>query len=328
MRALVVEEFAPYESHAIKELADPEPGAGEVIIDTRAMSVNFPDVLMVEGLYQHKPERPFIPGFDASGVISAIGDGVAHLDVGDRVLTSRHYGAFCTRVVAPADHVYRMPDTMSFEEGAAFGLVYLTAYISMMANARARAGETVLVTGASGGVGLAMVQFGRAEGMTMLGGVTSPEKAALVKANGAAHAIDLAADNLRDAVREQVYAVTGGEGVDLVMDPVGGDVFDASLRAIKPGGRIAVVGFASGRIPEVKANYLLVKRLSVIGSPLSASRKDAVALRAAAMAHVFEHYERGKLKPHISETLPFDDWQDAFRRFRNRQVVGKIVLTP
>ncbi|MHA1530301.1 MAG: NADPH:quinone oxidoreductase family protein [Alphaproteobacteria bacterium] len=325
MRALVVEDFAPFEAHEIKELPDPTPGPGEVIIDAHAMGLNFPDVLMVEGKYQHKPARPFIPGFDTAGVVSAVGAGVSRVAVGDRVLTTLRHGAFATRVTAPEQGVWRMPGTMSFEDGAAFGLVYLTAYISLIENARAKAGETILITGASGGVGLAMTQFGTASGMRIIGGATSAEKAVLVQENGAESTVDLAAENLRDSLRDEIYALTEGAGVDLVVDMVGGDVFDAAIRAIRPGGRIAIVGFASGRIPEIKANYLLIKRLTVIGSPLTAGGD---ALKDKAMAELFQLYQAGGLRPVISARVAFDDWRAAFRRFKERRVTGKIVMVP
>lgn len=328
MRALVVEEFGPFEGHAIRELPDPSPGPGEVAIAVRAMGLNFPDLLMVEGTYQHKPDRPFIPGFDAAGVVSAIGYGVTRVQPGDRVLVSRQSGAFTTSAIAPETAVWRMPDAMSFEEGAAFGLVYITAYVSMIENAHAEPGETVLITGASGGVGLAMVQFGAAKGMRVIAGVTGPEKAKLALESGAAATVDLAAENLRDSLRDEIQALTGGEGVDLAMDVVGGDVFDAALRALRPGGRIAIVGFAGGRIPEIRANYLLVKRLTAIGSPLGSGRSDLDAVKDRAMAELLRLYEAGKLKPVISERFAFDDWREAFSRFRDRRVTGKIVMVP
>jgi NADPH2:quinone reductase len=248
--------------------------------------------------------------------------------VGERVLTSLRHGAFATCVTASAHGVWRMPDAMSFEDGAAFGLAYLTAYISLIENARAQAGETVLITGASGGVGLAMTQFGAASGLRIIGGVTSAEKAALVMANGAESTVDLAATALRDSLREEVYALTGGEGVDLVVDMVGGDVFDAAIRAIRPGGRIAIVGFASGRIPVIKANYLLIKRLTAIGSPLISGRDGGDVLKDQGMAELFRLYQAGGLRPVISARIAFDDWREAFRRFRERRVTGKIVMVP
>ena len=328
MRALVVDDFAPFETHDIREMPDPVPGPGEVVIDTRAMGLNFPDVLMVEGKYQHKPPRPFIPGFDAAGVVSAIGEGVARVAVGDRVLTSQRAGAFATRVTATEHSVWRMPDAMSFEDGAAFGLVYLTAYISLIENAKAKAGETVLITEASGGVGIAMTQFGTAMGMRIIGGVTSGKKAVLAQDNGAESTVDLAAENLRDSLRDEIYALTEGQGVDLVVDMVGGDVFDAAIRAIRPGGRIAIVGFASGRIPAIKANYLLVKRLTAIGSPLTSGRDGADALKYKGMAELFRLYEAGGVKPVISARFAFNDWREAFRRFKEHRVTGKIVMVP
>jgi NADPH2:quinone reductase len=324
MRALVVEEFAPFETHEIRDMPDPVPGPGEVVIDARAMGLNFPDVLMVEGKYQHKPDRPFIPGFDAAGVVNAVGEGVSRVAVGDRVLTSLRSGAFATRVTAAEQSVWRMPDEMSFEDGAAFGLVYLTAYISLIRNAKAQAGETILITGASGGVGIAMVQFGTAMGMRIIGGVTSAEKAVLAQENGAESTVDLAADNLRDSLRDEIYALTEGQGVDLVVDMVGGDVFDAALRAIRPGGRIAIVGFASGRIPQIKANYLLVKRLTAIGSPLTSGQE----VKDKAMAELFRLYRAGGVRPVISARVSLEDWREAFRRFKERRVTGKIVMVP
>ncbi len=328
MRALVVDEFAPFETHEIREMPDPAPGPGEVVIDTRAMGLNFPDMLMIEGKYQRKPPLPFIAGFDAAGVVRAVGDGVTRVTVGDRVLTSLGSGAFATRVTAPEHAVWRMPETMSFEHGAAFGLVYLTAYISLIVNAQAQAGETVLITGASGGVGIAMTQFGTARGMRIIGGVTSAEKAVLVQENGAESTVDLAADDLRDSLRDEVYALTEGRGVDLVVDMVGGDVFDAAIRAIRPGGRIAIVGFASGRIPVIKANYLLIKRLTAIGSPLISRQGEADALNDKGMAELFRLYEAGGVRPVISARVDFDDWREAFGRFKQRRVTGKIVMVP
>jgi NADPH2:quinone reductase len=324
MRALVVEEFAPFETHEIRDMPDPVPGPGEVVIDARAMGMNFPDVLMVEGKYQHKPDRPFIPGFDAAGVVIAVGEGVSRVAVGDRVLTSQRSGAFATMVTAAEQSVWRMPDEMSFEDGAAFGLVYLTAYISLIRNAKTQGGETVLITGASGGVGIAMVQFGAAMGMRIIGGVTSAEKAVLAQENGAESTVDLAADNLRDSLRDEVYALTEGQGVDLVVDMVGGDVFDAALRTIRPGGRIAIVGFASGRIPQIKANYLLVKRLTAIGSPLTSGQE----VKDEAMAELFRLYRAGGVRPVVSARVSFKDWREAFRRFKERRVTGKIVMVP
>ena len=328
MRALVVEEYGPYDTHELREdWPEPEAAPGRVLIATRAMSVNFPDVLMVEGGYQHRPKPPVVAGFDVSGVVEAVGDGVTRAAPGDRVLAYVADGAFADKVSAPDGSVWKMPGEMPFEHGAAFGLVYLTAHISLVENCRAEAGEWVLVTGASGGVGLAMVQYGRALGLRVIGGVTSPEKAALVREHGAEATVDLAAPKLHDSLREQIRAIVP-EGVDLVMDQVGGDVFDACLRCIRPCGRIAIVGFAGGRINPIKPTYLLNKQITVIGSPLGKIRPDWQAVKDRAMAALMEHYRAGRLRPLISATYPLAGWKDAFGRFKRREVVGKIVMVP
>lgn len=328
MRALVVREYGPYDSHALEDLPDPVAGPGEVVIETRAMSVNFPDVLLVEGLYQHRPEPPVIPGFDCAGIVRSVGPGVTRVAPGQRVFAYAPDGAFAERALVPAAHVYRMPEGKDFEEASAFGLVYLTAHTSLVDNAHCKAGETVLVTGASGGVGLAMLQYGRALGLRMIGGVTSDAKAALARANGAEATVDLSAPDLRDSLRNQVHALTGGRGVDVVMDVVGGDVFDASLRALAYGGRIAIVGFAGGRIPEIRANYLLIRKLTAIGSPLGTYSGADLEARDRAMASVTALWAEGSLAPHVSEVHRLEDWKVAFGKFKRREVTGKIVLVP
>jgi NADPH2:quinone reductase len=298
-----------------------------VLIETRAMSVNFPDVLMVEGGYQHKPPPPVVAGFDAAGVVTAVGDGVTRAAVGDRVLAYVVEGAFADKLAAPQGDVWRMLDEMPFEHGAAFGLVYLTAHISLVENCRAQAGEWVLITGASGGVGLAMVQYGAALDLRVIAGVTSAEKAALVRRHGAEATVDLAPPKLYDALREQIRAIVP-EGVDLVLDQVGGDIFDAALRAIRPCGRIAIVGFAGGKINPIKPTYLLNKQISVIGSPLGKIRPDWQEVKDRAMAALIEQYRAGRLRPLITQTVPLAEWKTAFGRFKRREVTGKIVMVP
>lgn len=328
MRALVVHEYGPYDSHRLHDnWPAPVPGPGEVLVRTRAMSVNFPDVLMVEGGYQHRPTPPVVPGFDASGVVEAVGEDVTRVAPGDRVLVYTVDGAFAEKLVAPAHSVWKMPDQMPFNHGAAFGLAYLTAHISLIENAAARAGEWALVTGASGGVGMAMLQYGSAHGINMIAGVTSAEKAALARASGAKATINLAAPDLRDSLRKQVFDIVP-EGVDLVIDMVGGPVFDAALRAIRVGGRIAIVGFAGGEIQKIDPIYLLNKQITVIGSPLGRGRADYFEMRDRAMTALLVAYEAGDLIPHISATYPLADWQNAFGRFKTRSVVGKIILEP
>jgi NADPH2:quinone reductase len=291
------------------------------------MSVNFPDVLMAEGGYQHRPTPPVVAGFDCAGIVEAVGEGVTRVRPGDRVLCYTIDGAFAEKVAAPEGDVWRMPDGMPFEDAAAFGLAYLTAHISLVENCRAAPGEWVLVTGATGGVGLAMVQYGATLGLRVVAGVTSPEKAALAREHGAEATVDLADDDLYDSLRRQIHAIVP-EGVDLVMDQVGGDVFDAALRCIRPCGRIAVVGFAGGRINPIKPTYLLNKQITVIGSPLGKIRPDWQAVKDRAMAALFAQYTAGRLRPLITETVPLADWGRAYGRFKRREVVSKIVMVP
>ncbi len=332
MRALVIEQYGPWDSHRLRDdWPEPARRAGHVLIATRAMSVNFPDVLMAEGGYQHRPTPPVVAGFDCAGLVEAVGEGVTRARPGDRVLCYTADGAFAEKVSAPQGDVWRIPDEMPFEHAAAFGLVYLTAHISLVENCHAQAGEWVLVTGASGGVGLAMVQLGHALGLRIIAGVTSPEKAALAREHGAEATVDLAADDLYESLRAQIHAIVPAGnmgGVDLVMDQVGGDVFDAALRCIRPCGRIAIVGFAGGRINPIKPTYLLNKQITVIGSPLGKIRPDWDAVKDRAMAALLAQYTAGRLRPLITETVPLAEWSRAYGRFKRREVVGKIVMVP
>jgi NADPH2:quinone reductase len=217
---------------------------------------------------------------------------------------------------------------MSFEEGAALGLAYQTSYFALVDRAAYRTGETVLVTGASGGVGLAGVEIAKALGATVIAGVTSAEKGELCKRHGADHVIDLTAPDLRNSLREQVFAAVGKRGVDIVLDNVGGDAFDGALRALAWCGRLVVVGFAAGRIPEVKANYLLVKNIAVIGLQWADYRERDPEWVQRVQAELYGLFEAGKLKPHISERYPLERFADALARFVGRGVLGKMILTP
>ncbi len=327
MRAVIVHEHGPVRDHRVESVPDPTPGPGEVVIDARAIGVNYPDMLVVEGKYQFLPPRPFSPGKEVAGIVSAVGDGVAHIKVGDRVMAQREYGAYREKVVSPEATCYVMPASLSFEQGAALGLAYQTSHFALVDRAAYRKGETVLVTGASGGVGLAGIEIAKALGATVIAGVTSAAKGELCKRHGADHVIDLNARNPRDSVREQVYAAVGRRGVDIVLDNVGGDAFDGALRALAWCGRLVVVGFAGGRIPEVKANYILVKNISVVGLHWSDYReRDPEWVRRVQMA-LYALYEEGRLRPHVSERYPLERFADALARFAARGVRGKMILT-
>lgn len=326
MKALRVHEHGPIENLVLEETADPVPKPGEALVDIHAASINFPDLLVIGGTYQKLPARPFSPGKDMAGVVSAVGAGVTRVKPGDRVVAQIEYGAYAQKCAVPAVNCHVMPAGMSYAEGAAMGLTYLTAHFALVERGGLRAGESVLVNGAAGGVGLAAVQIAKALGATVVASVSSADKAALAQANGADHVVRTDRPDLRSAFRDQVTAAIGKRGVDLIVDPVGGDVFDASLRVIAWCGRLVVVGFAEGRIPEIKAGYVLVKNMSLVGLQFSDYREREPEKVAAVQQQLFAMYEAGKIKPHVMAAYPVADYLQALAAVRDREVVGKVVL--
>ena len=328
MRAAVVKEFGPIASHTIGELPDPRPAAGEVLVAIKAAAVNFVDSLVLEGKYQFLPPRPFAPGKLPAGVVTALGEGVTSLELGDRVLTLAEHGGYAEQVAVDARQCFKLPASMSFVDAAAMSLVYDTSWFALHERAALQAGESVLILGSTGGVGLAAVQLAKAAGAKVLAGVANMSKAQLALDAGADEIIDLSCENLRDALREQVLAKTGGKGADVVIDPVGGDAFDAALRALAWCGRLIVIGFASGRIPSVKANYLLVKNIAVSGLQISDYRKRKPALMGRCMREIFALFEEGKLKPAPATTYPLNAFAHALEEIVARRISGRVVLTP
>jgi NADPH2:quinone reductase len=278
------------------------------------------------GKYQILPQRPFVPGKECAGVVAAVGESVTTCKPGDRVLAWMESGAFAEQAVCTQDNCFVLPEPMSFEEGACFGLVYQTAHFALVERADLRAGEIVLVTGASGGVGLAAVQIAKALGATVVAAVSTPDKAEIAWRNGADHVIDVSVPNLRDSLREQLHKATGGRGADVVIEQVGGDVFAASLRALAWSGRLVVVGFASGRIPEVKANYLLVKNIAVLGLQISDYRDRQPRAMRRVMGELFDWYDQGSIAPLVSRVYPLRDFASAFAAIAARQAIGKLAL--
>jgi NADPH2:quinone reductase len=326
MKALLVHEHGPLESLVLGNAPDPVPKAGEALIDVRAASINFPDLLVIGGTYQKLPARPFSPGKDFAGVVAAVGDGVTNLKPGDRVSAQIEYGAYAEKCVVRAVNCHVMPDRMSFTEAAAMGLTYLTAHFALNERARYQPGEVVLVNGAAGGVGIAAVQLAKAQGATVVASVSSQEKADLVKTNGADHVVRTDVPDLNESFRRQVFDAVGTRGVDIIIDPVGGDVFDASFRTIAWSGRVVIVGFAEGRIPQVKAGVLLVKNIALIGLQWSDYRdRDPDKVRTV-QQDLFRLYSEGKLKPHVMAAFPIEEHQKALAIVRDRKVVGKVVL--
>jgi len=326
MRAVVVDEFGPPERLRVAEVPPPQPGPGEVLVEVHAAPVNYVDLLVVGGTYQFLPARPFIPGKGPAGVVTALGPGVAAPRVGERVLAMAEEGGYAEAVAIRADQCYRLPPRMSFAEAASLSLVYDTAWFALRERARVAPGETVLVLGASGGVGRAAVQLARAIGTRVLAGISRPERTAAARAAGADAVIDLSRENLRDSLREQVRAATDGRGADVILDPLGGEVFTAALRAIAWGGRLVVIGFAAGPIPTVRANYLLLKNIEISGLQISDYRKRRPARMAACFAEIFELYEESRIEPAPAQVFPLDKAGEALAALRDRRLAGRAVL--
>jgi NADPH:quinone reductase len=325
MRGIIVDEFGPPERLCVAEVPWPMPGPGEVLVQTHAAPVNYVDLLVVAGTYQFLPPRPFVPGKGPAGVVTALGPNVTTLQVGDRVLAMAEAGGYAEAVAVGAEQCYRLPARMSFVEAASLSLVYDTAWFALRERARLEPGETVLVLGASGGVGQAAVQLARAMGARVLAGISRLERAAAVAADADA-AIDLSRADLRDSLREQVYAVTDGQGADIILDPLGGAVFDAAIRALAWRGRLVVIGFAAGGIPTVKTNYLLLKNIEISGLQVSDYRKRRPAQMAECFAEIFAFYEASKIIPAPATVFPLERAGEALAALRDRRIDGRVVL--
>jgi NADPH2:quinone reductase len=326
MRAIIVDEFGPPERLRVAEVPPPRPGPDEVLVEVHMAPVNYVDLLVVGGTYQSLPARPFIPGKGPTGIVTALGPGVTAPHVGDRVLAMAEEGGYAELVVVPAVQCYRLPPRMSFIDAASISLVYDTAWFALRERARVAPGETVLVLGGSGSVGHAAVQLAHAGGARVLAGISRPERAAVVRAAGAEAVIDLSSENLRETLREQVWAATDRRGADVILDPLGGDVFTAALRALAWCGRLVVIGFAAGSIPTIKANYLLLKNIEVSGLQVSDYRKRRPTQMAACFGEIFELYEQGRIKPAPAEVFPLDRAGEALAAVRDRRLSGRAVL--
>lgn len=327
MKAVLVRDFAPFEQIGVAAIEDPAPAAGEVVVDVVAAEANYPDILVIEGKYQIKPPLPFSPGKAAAGRVAAVGEGVSGLAAGDAVAVQVEYGAYAEKVRARAESCFRMPEGMPFEKAAALGLVYQTAWFALKERASFKKGESVLVLGASGGIGVASVQLAKAFGAsTVIGGVIGESNAEVARKAGADHVVDLGGPDLRDRLKADVAAVTGGRGADVVIDPVGGAANAAALRAMAWSGRLVVIGFASGEIPTIKANYLLVKNIAVTGLQWSDYRDRTPERVIEAQKEIFELYSRGLIDPVISRIVPLEDFKTALSLLRAGQAQGKVIL--
>src|SRR5262245_35818917 len=323
MRAVICRAWGEVESLTIDDVPAPEPGPGQVLIDVKATGINFADSLMVAGRYQTRPPLPFSPGLEAAGVVAACGEGVTRVGPGDRVMAILAYGGLAEMALADEVETFRMPDTMSFEEAGAFPVAYISSHVAIRWQGRLEAGETLLVLGAAGGVGLTAVEIGKAMGARVIAAASTAEKLHVARERGADDTINYAAEKLTD----RVMALTDGKGADVCFDPVGGDLFDAALSSLGWGGRFLLVGFVGG-VPQIPANRLLVKNRAALGSSLRYFRWHAPDKLARTVAELLEWYRDGKLRPCITHRLPLERSVEAIRLLTERKAHGKIIVVP
>ncbi|MDM8348691.1 NADPH:quinone oxidoreductase family protein [Pseudomonas sp. sp1636] len=322
MKAVLCKAFGPAETLVLEEVANPAAKANEVLLEVHAAGVNFPDTLIIAGKYQFKPPLPFSPGGEAAGVVAAVGEKVGHLKVGDRVMALTGWGSFAEQVAVASYNLMPIPAHMDFVSAAAFGMTYGTSMHALKQRAGLKPGETLLVLGASGGVGLAAVEIGKAMGARVIAAASSAEKLAVAKAAGADELINYSDCSLKDEVKR----LTGGQGADVIYDPVGGDLFDAAIRSIAWNGRLLVVGFASGRIPELPVNLALLKGAAVVGVFWGSFAQRQPQDNAANFQQLFAWHAAGKLKPLVSQTFPLEQAAAAIDSLGQRKAVGKVVV--
>lgn len=323
MRAVVCHELGGLDRLTLGELPEPVPGPDEALIRVTAAGLNFADLLIIKGEYQEKPALPFAPGLEIAGTIERLGADVKGFTVGQRVMATVSHGGFAEIASARAGDLVALPDGVDDVTAAGFAIAYGTAYGALQWATRLKAGETLLVHGAAGGVGLATVECGKALGAEVIGTARGKERLEVVTAHGADHVIDTASED----IRERVKALTDGRGADVVFDPIGGDVFDASLRSVAWGGRLLVIGFAGGRVQQIPANILLVKNVSATGFYWGSYRKHDPALVQAGFETLLDWASEGRIKPHVSMTFELAQFRDALEALEARKSTGKIVLT-
>jgi NADPH:quinone reductase len=324
MKAVLCKAYGPPESLVIEELPSPKAGAGEVVVSVKAASVNFPDVLIIQNKYQFKPPLPFSPGSELAGVVKEVGEGVSAFRPGDQVIAFTGHGAFAEEVKTEASRLIPLPPGMDFKTGAAFILTYGTSDHALRDRGALRAGETLLVLGAAGGVGLAAVEIGALLGARVIAAASTDEKLELCRTRGATETINYTTEDLRGRLKE----ITGGRGVDVCYDPVGGDLSEPALRSMAWDGRFLVVGFAAGDIPRIPLNLPLLKGCSVVGVFWGAFTGKEPERNARNIAELMGWLAEGKLEPHISATYPLEQAAAAITDLEQRRAQGKVVVTP
>ncbi|MBH3386634.1 NADPH:quinone oxidoreductase family protein [Pseudomonas juntendi] len=322
MKAVLCKTLGPAGNLVLEEVASPLPKKNEILLDVQAAGVNFPDTLIIEGKYQFQPPLPFSPGGEAAGVVAAVGEKAGAFKVGDRVMALTGWGAFAEQVAVPFYNVLPIPASMDFTTAAAFGMTYGTSMHALRQRGQLQAGETLLVLGASGGVGLAAVEIGKAMGARVIAAASNAEKLAVAKAAGADELIDYSQSSLR----EEIKRLTNGQGVDVIYDPVGGELFEQAVRGLAWNGRLLVVGFASGTIPQLAANLVLLKGAAVLGVFWGAFAQRQPQDNAANFQQLFAWHAQGKLKPLVSQTYPLAEAGAAIEKLGQRQAVGKLVV--
>lgn len=322
MKAVVCKAWGLPDTLRVEEMPELTPGKGEVAVDVHAAGVNFPDVLIIQNKYQFKPALPFTPGSELAGVVRAVGEGVTRFGRGDRVTGFTGHGAFAQQIVVPEQALMKMPDDMDFDTAAAMTLTYGTSHHAVVDRAQLKAGETLLVLGAAGGVGLAAIEIGKAVGARVIACASSDEKLAVCTAHGADAIVNYSTQDLREAIK----AATGGRGPDVVYDPVGGAYAEPAFRSIAWRGRYLIIGFASGEIPKLPLNLPLLKGASLIGVFWGDFAKREPEMSIAAMRQLMDWREADKIKPHISARYPLADTPKALDDMMARKVTGKVVI--
>lgn len=322
MRAVLCRSYGPPENLTIEETDAPAPGADQILIDVHAAGLNFPDTLQIAGKYQFQPPFPFVPGAELAGTVAVVGANVSAIKVGDRVMALPGIGALAEQAVADVEDAFHVPEGMSMAEAAGFTMVYGTSYHALKQRANLRAGESLLVLGASGGVGLTAVELGKAVGAKVYAAASSDDKLAVAKEAGADVLINYANGSLKDQVKD----LTQGDGCDVIYDPVGGDLFDQATRCIAWEGRYLVVGFASGRIPQLPANLILLKGCQYVGVFWGAFRRRDPQTHRRNFDELFDLFRAGKIRPRVGHKFPIEQYADALNVFVNRQAMGKVVV--
>jgi len=322
MKAILCKSYGPPENLVLEEVQDLNPKEGEALVEVHAAALNFPDTLQIAGEYQYQPPLPFSPGSEASGIIIELGPNIKGFEIGDRVMAIPGVGAMAEQVCVPASGLRKIPDSMNFKTASGFPMVYSTSYYALKQRANLKPGETLLVLGSSGGVGVTAVELGKLMGAQVIAGASSEEKLQFAKKAGADFLVNYSDGDLKTKIKD----LTKGKGADVIYDPVGGDLFDQATRCINWNGRLLVVGFTSGRIPEYKANLALLKGASMVGVFLGRFATEEPEAYEANMVELFEFFKQGKIKPAVYRSFKMDDFVSAFNVFKERKVMGKVTL--